>query len=78
MNNFYIYNMMQYLTTREKVQQLQLILHPKCYTLLHNILHVFFLSIIKASFHFSLVIIATTEVNLSKTIFLSHIIFPHI
>jgi hypothetical protein len=33
---------MQYLTTREKVHQLQLNLHQKGYTLLYNILHVLF------------------------------------
>jgi hypothetical protein len=69
-NNFYIYIMMQYLTTKEKVQQLQLNLHPKGYTLLHNILHVLFSIYYKKHRSiFYLIIVVTLKVNYPKLYF---------
>jgi hypothetical protein len=62
--------MMQYLTTKEKVQQLQLNLHPKGYTLLHNILHVLFSIYYKKHRSiFYLIIVVTLKVNYPKLYF---------
>jgi hypothetical protein len=71
--------MMQYLTIKEKVQQLQLNLHPKGYTLLHNILHVLF-SIYYKMHHsiFYLIIVATSKVNYPKLYFFRIYIFSYI
>jgi hypothetical protein len=69
--------MMQYLTTKEKVQQLQLNLHPKGYTLLHNILYVLF-SIYYKKHHsiFYLIIVATSKVNYPKIYSFRTYVFP--
>jgi hypothetical protein len=55
MNDFYMYNMTQYLMTKEKVQHIHLNHHPKGYNLQHNILHVLFSVYHEGVIQFSLI-----------------------